>query len=188
MRPLPLFPLLLLALAACAGPPDRIAAPPSVPEGEVRVGFASVELRDLSLPAYAQGEEVTVEGADGLIRTEKGLVWADDPVRAGTLDLVRGIDALTGARVASEPWPFDDYPEARVEVRIEEYVASRAEDAFRVSGQYFVADLTGGGRDRALRFAIREPLPPDFGPAAIAAARAAAMARLAEEIARQGLR
>lgn len=184
-----LFRLSLLALvlaAGCSGPPDRVAVPALAPEGAARIGFSSVEVRDLSLPAYAQGEEIHVQTAAGLIERQSGLIWADDPVRAGTLELVRGLDALTAARIAGEPWPFEDFPEARVEVRIEEFVASAATGAFRVSGQYFVADLTGGGRNRSDRFAIAVPLA-DTGPGAIAAARAQAMADLALLLA-EGLR
>lgn len=177
----------LALLAACSAPPDRIAAPPVTPEGSARIGFASVEVRDLALPAFAQDAEVYVEGADGLIRREDGLLWADDPTRGATLDLVRGLGALTGARIAGEPWPFDGYPDARLEVRIEEFVASAATQSFRVSGQYFVADLSGAGRDRSRRFAISVPLTT-LAPAAIAGARAAAMADLARAIAEEGLR
>lgn len=176
-----------LALAACAGPADRLVTPPVTPEGSARIAFASVEVRDLSLPSYAQDEEVYVEGEGGLIRRADRLLWADDPVRGATLDLVRGLGALTGARIAGEPWPFDGYPDARLEVRIEEFVASEAAQAFRISGQYFVADLSGNGRDRSGRFAIAVPLAT-LAAAAIADARAAAMADLARTIAEDGLR
>lgn len=180
--------LLALALAAgCAGPPARLAVPAIAPDGEARIGFASVEVRDLSLPAYAQGEEVFAQSPEGLIERQAGLLWADDPVRAATLDLVRGLDALTAARIAGEPWPFDDYPEARVEVRIEDFVASAATGTFRMSGQYFVADLTGGTRNRSARFDIAIPLP-DLGPGSIATARAQAMAEMATALAEGGLR
>ncbi len=181
-----LIALPLALLAACSAPPDRLAPPVVTPEGTARIAFASVEVRDMSLPAYAQDAEVYVEGADGLIRRADRLLWADDPVRGTTLDLVRGLGALTGARIAGEPWPFDGYPDARLEVRIEEFVASEATQGFRVSGQYFVADLSGAGRDRSRRFAISVPLA-SFAPAAIATARATAMADLARTIAEDGL-
>lgn len=179
--------LAVLLAAACSGPPDRVSVPAIAPQGEARIGFAAVEVRDLSLPTYAQGEEVYAQTAEGLIERQGGLLWADDPVRAGTLELVRGLDALTNARIAGEPWPFDDYPDARVEVRVEEFVASAVTSTFRVAGQYFVADLTGGNRNRSERFAIAVPLP-DMGPGAIATARAQAMAELATLLAAGGLR
>lgn len=174
-------------LAACAGTPDRIAAPSVTPEGRVVIDFASLEVRDLSLPSYAQDDIVYVETAEGLIRPENGLRWADDPVRAGTLDLVRGLGVLTAGRIAGEPWPFDGYPDARLEVRIDRFLASRAQQAFRISGQYFVADLTGAGRDRSGLFDLSVPLPADFGPADIAAARSRILADLAAHLARDGL-
>lgn len=183
-----LLPFVATLLVACAGPPDRLAAPSVTPEGTVAVRFATIEVRDISLPSYAQGDELFIEGADGMIRVQSGLRWADDPARAATLDLVRGLSALTNARVAGEPWPYNDYPDARVELRVEEFLASERQGAFRVSGQFFVSDMETGRADRSGRFAISIPLAEDFGPVQIAAARSRAMADLALEIAGRGLR
>ncbi|WP_373353086.1 membrane integrity-associated transporter subunit PqiC [Pseudoroseicyclus sp. CXY001] len=186
----PLFlPLLLLPLAGCSflsGPDQLYAVPISTPGETIPIAFSSVEVRDVTLPTYANYEEIYVEGADGTLQAEDGLLWADDPARAASLELVRALSALTGVIVAGEPWPFDPYPAARVEVRVEEMIASRRGE-FRLSGQYFVAALDGSQRDSAHLFAITTPLGEEAGAAEIAAARGSAVAELARQIARGGL-
>lgn len=190
---LPLGLALCLTLAACSsGPEQRFAVPPVAPEARVPVSYGSIEVRDITLPTYALSEEIFVETADGAL-TSSGLLWADDPSRAATLELTRALSTITGARIASEPWPFSGYADARLEVRIEEFIAS-AEGEFRIAGQYFVAPEEGQGRDRAGDFRITVPLRTtaegvaDIGPAAIAEARARAMTELATGIAEDGLR
>lgn len=177
-------------LAACGGQPDRLVVPPVVTQAAEpqRAAFSSVELRDVSLPLHAQEAEIFVQDEDGLIRPQKGLTWADDPIRTATMDLARGLSQLTTATVAAEPWPFENYPAARMELRLEEFVASRADQSFHARGQYFISDMAGTNRNRSGRVDIAVPLPEDFGPAQIAAARATAMAEIAREIATRGLR
>lgn len=192
MKTLPLLPLCLL-IAACSGAPEqRFAVPAVAPEARVSIGYRSIEVRDIALPTYAQSEDIFIETADGAL-TSSEVLWADDPSRAATLELARALSTITGARVASEPWPFSGYADARLEVRVEEFVAS-ARGEFRIAGQYFVAPEEGLGRDRAGDFRIAVPLRTnadgvvDLGPASIAEARARAMAELAENVARDGLR
>ncbi len=192
MKTLALLPLGLI-LVACAGGPDvRIAVPTVVTQERVGISYRSVEVRDITLPTYAEQEDIFVETADGTVTASEN-IWADDPRRAATLEFSRALRAITGARVASEPWPFQDYADATVEVRVEEFVAS-VRGEFRVTGQYFVAPERGLGADRAGEFRIAVPLAtdaegaPNLGPASIAAARARAMSDLAELIAREGLR
>lgn len=178
---------LVAGLAACGGPELRYAVPQIAPEEKVSIAFASVELRDITLPTYAALEEIYVETPEGVITPAEDLLWADDPGRAATLELARALRLTTGARVASEPWPFDDFAEARVEVRLEEFLAD-AQGQFRVAGQYFVATRDALGRDRAETFAIAVPIPQATGAAGLAAARATAMTKLATLIAKDGLR
>lgn len=180
------LPLLLLPACSTKAPDLRVPVP-EVPAAEhVGIHFASIEVRDITLPSYAALEQIHVEAADGRLSPVGGLIWADDPVRGSSLELVRALSQITGAMVAGEPWPFDAYPAARVEVRLEEFVASRR-GAFRISGQYFVAALDGSGRDSAHLFSIEVPLAEDAGAEQIAAARAQAVAQLAAQIAREGL-
>ncbi|MGZ9810431.1 PqiC family protein [Pseudoroseicyclus sp. H15] len=184
------LPLLLaLGLSGCSvlsGPDQLYAVPQVTPSERIPIAFSSVEVRDVSLPSYANYDEIYVESADGTLMAEKGLLWADDPARAASLELTRALSALTGVIVAGEPWPFDPYPAARVEVRVEEMIAARSGE-FRLSGQYFIAALDGSARDSAHLFAITTPLAVDAGAAEIAAARGYAMAELARQIARGGL-
>lgn len=182
------LPLVVLLLAACSSGGGVRYAVPQVPvEARIPIAFASVEVIDVTLPTYAQGEEISVGLATGGIQRQDGLLWADIPARAVTLDLTRALGLITGAQVASSPWPFDRRPAARVEVRIEEFLPMET-GAFRLSGQYFVGAFDGSERARARSFALSVPFDPAGGAPAIAAARGAATVLLAETIAQDGLR
>lgn len=183
------FALLLTAtaaLTACSGTPDqRVAVPPAQIDGTRAIAYESVALREVSLPSYAASEEIYAADASGLLNSTAGVLWADDPGRAVTLELSRYLAQITRARVASEPWPFDTYPEAEVELRVEEMLA-QGTGTFRLSGQYFVSSEVG--RDHAALFDISVPIPGEATPADIAAARGQAVRDLALTIARDGLR
>lgn len=184
MRLMLLTAALLAGLAACGPAPMRYAAP-QVPSGDrIPIGVSRLEVREVSLPSYAQGEEIWRETETGAIEADKASLWADDPARGVTLELSRHLAATTGASVAAEPWPFEDLPEARLYLRVEEMVAG-ADGTFRMSGQYFVARLTGG-REVSGTFAVRAPIPGEGGPQAIAAARAAAVRDLSRLVADRG--
>ncbi|WP_297768204.1 ABC-type transport auxiliary lipoprotein family protein [uncultured Roseovarius sp.] len=173
-------------VAACTGVPDqRVTVPRAPVEAKQRIAFGSVLLREVSLPNYAAGEEIFVGDAAGLLNTQPGLLWADDPSRAITLELSRHLSQITGVRAASEPWPFEEFAEAQVEVRIEEMLARDA-GVFRLAGQYFVTSESG--RARARLFDLSVPVDIEGGAPALAAARAQAVGDLALEIARGGLR
>ncbi len=178
----------LAVLAACSsGPEVRYAVPEIAPEARVQIVYRSVEVRDVTLPSYAELEQIFIETPEGALESSE-LLWADDPSRGATLELSRALAIITQRPVASEPWPFESYPDARVEVRVEEFVASQRTSEFRLSGQYFVASLEGRGRDGSGVFRVNVALPAEAGPAEIAAARGEAMSLLAEQIAREGLR
>lgn len=175
-----------LALAACGGMPDRYAVTPPAVTETVRIGFRAVEVADVSLPSYAAADEIAVEDDDGKLVTSDDMLWADSPERAVALELARHLARLSGARVASEPWPFEATPDARLEVRFESLLAG-ADGRFRSAGQYFVGVLSGG-RERAGLFELAVPYDPKGGPQAIARARGRIILDLAELIARNGLR
>lgn len=173
-------------LAACASiPEERIAVPRADAAGEQRIAHASVALRTVSLPSYAAGETIFTGDETGRLLETPGLLWADDPDRAMTLELARHLATITRARVASEPWPFLDNAEAEVEIRIEDMLA-RADGTFRLSGQYFVSAETGPDRARLFDLGVRIPL--DGTPEDLATARAQLVRDLATDIARRGLR
>jgi uncharacterized lipoprotein YmbA len=180
--------LLALLLAACGRDPLRIAVPPLAAQDSIAVGFASVEVLEVSLPDYADGDDIFVQGQGGALSASAGVSWADDPSRALTLELTRLLNDLTGATIAPSPWPFDDRPEARLDVRVEQFAPDLTLGAFVLRGQYFVGAFDGTGRNRARTFAITTALPPEPGPAAIAYARSQATVALARQIATEGLR
>ena len=188
LRPVAALAVVAL-LSGCGlfrGEPLRIAVPPPVADGRISIGFASVEVLEASLPTYADGEEIYVQGVGGAL-SETGALWADDPSRAITLELSRALGELTGARVAPDPWPFDESAEARLDLRLAEFGPDLTRGEFVLRGQYFVAAFDESGRDRSREFRATAPLPPEPGPAAIAAARSAATVTLAREIAADGL-
>lgn len=175
-----------IALSACNGSPDRYTVtPPEITE-KVRIGFGSLEVKDVSLPSYAAADEIAVRDVDGKLVTKKDLLWADNPERAIALELARNFAKMSGARVASEPWPFDAFPDARLEVRFESLVA-QSDGNFSTTGQYFVS-TTDGGRERSGMFDLTVPYDTEGGPQAIAQARGLIVRDLATEIARKGLR
>ena len=140
----------------------------------------------MSLPAYAAADEIAVQDADGKLITQDSLLWADSPERAVALELARNLARLSGARIASEPWPFEAFPDARLDVRFESLVAE-ADGHFRASGQYFVG-VSDGRRERSGLFDLSVPFDPEGGPPAIARARGQVILDLAAYIARKGLR
>ena len=145
-----------------------------------RLGTA--ELKDVSLPEYASGDEVSWQSDDGAVRSNTKQVWADSPQRAFTQTLARTISDLSGATVIAEPWPLAEPPRRKIEVRVENALA-QADGVYRLSGRYFVADDAAGGANQARSFDISVPLAADAGPEAIARAQSQAIAQLARQIA-----
>ena len=175
-----------LALTACSTSPDRYAVSAPVVTEKLRIGFNAVEVRDVSLTTYAAADEIAVQDADGKLVTSKDLLWADNPERAVALELARNLAKLSGVRVASEPWPFDAFPDARLEVRFESLIA-KSNGEFHTSGQYFVG-VPDGGRERSGMFDLAVAFDPEAGPQAIATARGQIILELASYIASKGLR
>lgn len=188
---MPRFACLTLAvlttLAACASPEVRVAAPQPTSVERIAIRYPSVEVREVSLPSYAAVEDIFLRAPDGQLSSTPDLLWADDPTRAITLGLTRALAEVTGADVAPEPWPFDSFPSARVDVRIEDFIADTT-GLVQLTGQAFIAPLDGRGQDRVLLIDLSRTAPQPADAAAIAAARSALVADLAVLIARSGLR
>ncbi len=176
---------LVLTLVACSSSERFAVRPPAVTE-KVSISFAAVEIRDVSLPSYAAADEISTQAADGTLISSKSVLWADAPERAIALELSQNLARMTGRRVASEPWPFEAFPDARVEVRFSELVASEAGE-FRTAGQYFVG-VSDGRRERSGLFDLKVAFDPKGGPNAIAAARGQLVLDLAIFIAKDGLK
>lgn len=172
-------------LAACGGQALRYDLPATRAEGRIPVSVGSLEVRDVSLPLYAGQEVIFFEGPDGALASNDNLLWADDPQRSFTEGLALSLAAQTRARVAAEPWPFFDRPEARLDVRIARALPGR-DGIYRLSGQYFVASNDGEGRDVARRFDLQTPYD-GANVASIAAAKSRLIDDLAARIARDGL-
>jgi uncharacterized lipoprotein YmbA len=175
-----------LALSACTATPTlRYAVPPTTAADRIAVSVGSIEVRDVSLPLYAELETIAIESPDGQILSDKNLLWADQPIRAVTQGLADALSSLTRAQVAAEPWPLNERPDARIEVRFSQALA-RADGTYRMAGQYFVASLNGERREIARRFDIAVPYAGGSA-AAIAAAQGDAIIQLARTIAKDGL-
>ena len=175
--------LILLALAACGADPVRYAVPLPETEGRAAVNVGSLEVRDAELPLYAQLEEIFVEQEVGGIVSDTEILWADDPQRRVTQGLASRLAEITTAQVAAEPWPLEELPEARLEVRLDTLLA-RADGLFSMAGQYFIARATG--EDRTGKFSVLVPYERE-SVLSIAAAQGVAIDRLARQIAREAL-
>lgn len=186
MKLLTIMTFATLALGGCSGTAQLYSVPAPVVDEKIRTSVRSVEVRDVSLPSYAAAEEIHIQMPDGSLTSSNSALWADLPVRALSLELSRNLAELTGAQIAAEPWPFERFPQARLEVRLEELLAG-ADGVFRASGQYFVAGYEGV-RDRSGFFRLTAPFDPEAGPAAIANARGDIVLQLARLIAKEGLR
>ncbi|MCX7566596.1 ABC-type transport auxiliary lipoprotein family protein [Sulfitobacter sp. F26169L] len=173
-----------LAFLAACGASDRIAVQPPAIAETIRIGFRSVEVKDVSLPSYAAADEIAQQAPDGTLITSK-VLWADSPDRAISLELSRNLARLTGKRIASEPWPFEERAAATLVVRFSDLVAG-TDGTFRATGQYFVGVYEA--RERSGLFDLSIAYDPKGGPVAIAEARGRIVLDLAKFVAREGLR
>ena len=173
----------LALLAACGAPDSVVVQPPAITE-TVRIGFKSVEVKDVSLPSYAAADEIAQQAPDGTLITSK-VLWADAPERAIGLELSRNLARLTKRRVASEPWPFEEDATATLDVRFADLIAG-TDGTYRATGQYFVGVYEG--RERSGVFDLVVTYDPKGGPAAIARARGQLIVDLAKYLAAKGLR
>ena len=179
------LPIATLILTGCASDAQRFTAPaPEVTE-RVAIRFATVEIREVTLPSYAAAEEITRQDASGVLQSTTDVLWADAPERAIALELARNLAKLSGARVASNPWPFEAFPDARLDIRFEELLPG-ADGQFRARGQYFVA--VEEGRERAGLFELSRAVEQNAGPADLARIRKLLILDVAEFVARNGLR
>ena len=177
---IPLAISLSLALAACGDTAARYLVEPAPVAAPVALRLSSLELRDVVLPAYAEGSQILQQDADGALRPVEGSEWADASARAVTAALARSLDLQTTASVAAEPWPLSEPAAGRLDVRIDAMLA-RADGTFQIAGQFAVASFDGRAREVLERFDIRTPLTAQ-GPAAIAGAQGQAIDQLASQI------
>jgi hypothetical protein len=172
-----------LGLAGCTAQPDRLALTPAASSLQLQPAVASAVVRTVSLPTYAAVEEIPLQGESGLITTESGMLWADDPQRAVTLAIATTLGTITGVDVGPEPWPFIDLPDVAIDIRVAQMIAG-ADGTFWLSGQYFVGGDGIAFRNTAHRFDIRQPMA-DQSLGSISAAQSATILTLTEDIARR---
>lgn len=176
------LPILLLPLfAAACGSEPRYRMDSMPPASSVRLAVSTLEVREVSLPAYADASEILLEDGTGAMTQIEGALWADDPRRAMTQALAERLGTISGATVASEPWPLEEPAQAAVHVRISEAVANET-GYFRLKGQYALSSYDRVIRERVNRFEITVPLQAAT-PGGIAAAAGSATAQLADRIA-----
>ncbi|WP_434290051.1 PqiC family protein [Celeribacter sp. SCSIO 80788] len=178
-----LLPLLLLSLAACGDTDPRylMASAPVTEVSRVSLRVATLEIRQVTLPAYANDDLILREGADGALTPIEGALWADTPARAMPQLLADRLSATTTAQVAAEPWPLAQPAQVEVDVRVSQ-MASRADGKLHLAGQFAVSSFDQVVRERIVPFAIAVPLAADT-PAGIAAASGRAVDQLAGQIA-----
>ena len=170
--------LFALALGACtAADEPRFLIETAEPAGKTRVSVATIEVRDVSLPAYAAEPEILAEDASGALLPVGASLWADDPVRGVTTALVADLSDRTTATVAAEPWPLSEPAQARLDVRVGQAFA-QADGTFSLTGQFAVASPDEVIREFVRRFEIEVPITGE-GSGAIARAQSAAIGELA---------
>ncbi len=174
----------VLTLSACGSKSLYLIDRPVTAE-KIRVSVATVEVKDVTLPAYAEASEIAVQGADGALTTIKGALWAEDPASAVTRAVAFNLDEVSTANVAAEPWPLADSPDAQIDLRIDRMLA-RADGQFELGGQFAITSPSGNGRERLQRFSILTPLA-DAAPGSVATATSRALLQLSTDIA-QALR
>lgn len=187
MRHILIASALIAAVAGCSNGEKtaRYLIDPPAPTERLPNRLGTTELKDVSLPEYASGDEVSWQTADGAVRSNSEKLWADVPQRAFTLTLARAISDISGATVIAEPWPLAEAPRRTLEVRAEKALA-QADGTYRLSGRYFVGDAGAGGANQARSFDIAIPMGvsgDDATPAIIARAQSQAIAQLARQIA-----
>ena len=180
-----LLPMLLAAsaaLTACGGTDPRylIDSPAGTVAQQTRLAVATLEVREVSLPAYAEESQILMEGGDGALTPVDGAVWADDPVRAVSLLLADNLSRTTTATVAAEPWPLETPAQAAVQVTVAQLVA-RDSGRLDLKGQFAISSYDRIVRERIRRFDISVPLS-GTSPGAIATATSQAMGQLSDQI------
>lgn len=177
----------MAALAGCSNPEKtaRYLIDPPRPQGQLPDRLGTVELKDVSLPEYASGDEIAWQTPDGAVRSNPRNIWADAPQRAFTEALARQISDQSGATVIAEPWPLASPPARRLDVRVERALG-QADGTYRLSGRYYLSnDAAASGQNHARSFDITVPMGAQT-PAAVARAQSVAIAQLAAQIAQLG--
>jgi uncharacterized protein len=171
----------IVALAACGGPDYYLLPPPRPAVTQLPSPVASIVVSEIDLPTYAEALEVAELIGPLALQLDSSVSWADNPRRAMTRNLSAALESRLSARVAPDPWPGFDNPDLRIEVRVDRLVGAPVA-TLEFAGQYFIISPESGSLTAAERFSYRLPVPGEGIPA-LAAAHAAAIDRLADDIA-----
>ncbi len=148
--------ILVAALSACSTPNASQYEIVTPEIAEAKRLKTTIEIQEVSLPLYAQSQEIPFAEASGAIRTDQGSIWADTPSRAVSISLAESLSKLTGSVAAVEPWPLDEPAQVTLDVRVKKLLAS-ADGFLEFSGQYFI--VFDSGRNPASDwFEIRIPV------------------------------
>ncbi|MEM8692038.1 MAG: PqiC family protein [Pseudomonadota bacterium] len=180
--------MLIATLPACDFGPEtaRFVPTPTQSELRARARVSTVEISEVTLPAYAASEEISLREEGGAIRSNPDFLWAELPENALTQALVENLSQITGAQVAANPWPLGDRPQVEVTVRVRTMLVSET-GTLEFSGQYAIGAPEDAVREHVHAFALTETISGrDYQ--SIVDAHGRAWRRLAEDIARRGLR
>ena len=173
--------LALCTILAACGQTQYFTPPPSTSALRLAVTAETVMVNEATVPEYALNQEIPIQQPDGALLADTGRLWADLPGRALQGALTRHLNAITGARVAAEPWPLSGFPDAEVSTFVDDMIV-QANGILRFTGSYAIRSELG--RDRVGVFAITVPVASVESYAAIVAAHEVAWQRLAEQVAR----
>lgn len=182
IAPLAFLPLLLGGCLSTE--PLRYVVEPALQAQAERVRSSAdtISIVEVSLPDYAKETKLFVEGEGSALEAIENADWGDEPERAFANTLVRELTQLTGAEVATDPWPLGGVPEAEVRVRVSNMVV-RNDGALSLAGHFSVRRDRAESRNAIELFAIQVPVA-STAPADVVQAHARSWRELAEVIAR----
>ena len=184
--------LLPLALAGCiTGEPLRYVVEPALEavNERVRTSADTISIVEVSLPDYAKETKLFVEGErENALEAWENADWGDEPERAFALVLVRELTQITGADVATDPWPLGGVPEAEVRVRVSQMIV-RPDNTVSLAGHFSIRRDVVESRNKVELFALQVPVAATgadgtVSPADAVRAYGASWRELAEVIAK----
>ncbi len=147
-----LMPILLLS--GCTGANhDRFLIEPVAAATTVKTDAHTISITTVNLPTYAKESGIFVQNGAGAIVAIPKADWADDTERAMRLFLVRSLADISGAQVASDPWPLSGVPEAEIRIDVEQMLVDSS-NTMRLSGQFSIRRDRAESRSRIRQFNI----------------------------------
>ena len=147
-----LLPLVLFS--GCTGTNhDRFLIEPVASTATVKTDARTISVTTVNLPTYAKESGIFVQNAAGAIVAIPKADWADDTERAMRLFLVRSLADISGAQVASDPWPLGGVPEAEIRIDVEQMLVDNS-NTMRLSGQFSIRRDRAESRSRIRQFII----------------------------------